>query len=90
MPESDSPLGMKYIAIDKLIYLFHMVISKEEALVALAECDIVYEAPGIVLGHSGEHKLPPKYLVPITHVAHAYAKLPNFMSICENFTTQKS
>ncbi|MDQ7068863.1 MAG: hypothetical protein Q9M40_13360 [Sulfurimonas sp.] len=85
MPENDNPLGMKYIPIDKLLYLFHMIISREEALSALEECDIVYEAPGIVLGHSGEHKLPPKYLVPISHVASAYSKLPSFVSLCQNF-----
>jgi len=90
MPDTNSPLGIQYIAIDKLIYLFHMVISKEEALAALEDCDIVYEAPGIVLGHSGEHKLPPKYLVPISHVAFAYAKLPNFISVVENFIGEKN
>lgn len=90
MPENNNPLGMNYIAIDKLLFLFHMVITREEALRALEECDIVYEAPGIVLGYNGEHKLPPKYLVPIAHVAHAYEKLPSFMSVCQNFKDAKS
>lgn len=86
MPENDTPLGMEYIAIDKLLYLFHMIIPRDEALLALDECDVVYEAPTILLGHGGERKLPPKYLVAITHVAKAYQQFPEFMSVCENFT----
>ncbi|QSZ41918.1 hypothetical protein GJV85_07300 [Sulfurimonas aquatica] len=85
MPENDTPLGMVYIPIDKLIYLFHMIISRDEALSALEMCDIVYEPPGVLLGYSGERKTPPKYLVPIAHVAYAYKSLPSFMSVCRSF-----
>ena len=85
IPENDTPLGMKYIPIDKLLFLFHMIIPREDALLALEECDIIYEPPAMVLGHSGKHQLPPKYLVPITHVAHTYQRFPDFISVCENF-----
>lgn len=85
MPENDTPLGMEYIPIDKLLYLFHMIISRDEALLALETCDIVYEPPGVLLGFGGERKTPPKYLVPISHVAYAYKKLPSFMSVCRSF-----
>jgi len=89
MPENDTPLGMEYISIGKLIYLFHMIISREEALRALEMCDIVYEPPGILLGFSGQRKTPPKYLVPITHVAWAYHQLPSFVSVCKSFEDEK-
>jgi hypothetical protein len=89
MPENNSPLGMEYIPIDKLLYLFHMIIPRDEALSALEACDIVYEPPGMVLGHGGERKLPPKYLVPISHVADAYQQFPSFMSVCEEFKDEK-
>ena len=89
IPENDNPLGMKYIPIDKLLFLFHMIIPRADALVALEACDIVYEPPGIVLGYNGEHQLPPKYLVPITHVANAYKQFPNFMSVCQNIKNEE-
>jgi len=89
MPHNNSPLGMEYIAIDQLLYLFHMVISREEALKALETCDIVYEPPGVLLGHGGERKLPPKFLVPIAHVAYVYQQFPHFMSVCEDFINEK-
>ena len=89
MPENNTPLGMEYIPIDKLLYLFHMIISRDEALKALEACDIVYEPPGILLGHGGERKLPPKYLVPISHVASAYQKFSSFMSVCEDYMNEK-
>jgi len=85
MPETNSPLGMQYIHIDKLLYLFHMIISRDEALSALEMCDIIYEPPGMLLGHGGERKLPPKFLVPISHVANAYQQFPSFMSVCADF-----
>ncbi len=83
MPENDTPLGMEYIPIDKLLYLFHMIIPRDDALSALETCDIVYEPPGILLGHGGERKLPPKFLVPIAHVASAYQRFPSFMNVCD-------
>ena len=89
MPENNTPLGMEYIPIDKLLYLFHMIISRDEALRALEACDIVYEPPVILLGLGGERKLPPKYLVPISHVASAYQKFPSFMSVCEDYMNEK-
>ena len=85
MPENNTPLGIEYILIDKLLYLFHMIISRDEALLALEMCDIVYEPPGILLGYGGERKTPPKYLVPISHVAYAYKQFESFMSVCQNF-----
>lgn len=85
MPETNTPLGMTYIQIDKLLYLFHMIIPREKALIALESCDVVYEPPGVVLGHSGQRKLPAKYLVPIEHVAHAYKQFPDFVSVCQNY-----
>lgn len=89
MPENNTPLGMEYILVDKLLYLFHMIISRDEALHALEMCDILYEPPGIILGYSGEHKSPPKYLVPISHVAYAYQNIPNFMTLCGSFSDEK-
>jgi len=89
MPENNSPLGMEYIPIDKLLYLFHMIIPRDEALLALETCDIVYEPPGMVLGHGGERKLPPKFLVPISHVASAYQQFSSFMSVCGEFVDEK-
>ena len=89
MPENNTPLGMEYIPIDKLLYLFHMIIPRDDALRALEACDIVYEPPGILLGHGGERKLPPKYLVPIAHVASAYERFPNFMSVCKDYMGEK-
>jgi len=84
IPENDTPLGMKYIPIDKLLYLFHMIIPREEALMALEMCDIVYEPPGMLLGYDGKHQIPPKFLVPISHVAYAYKQFENFISVCKN------
>ena len=89
MPENNTPLGMEYILIDKLLYLFHMIIPREDALLALEMCDILYEPPGIILGHDGEHKTPPKYLVPIKHIAKAYEKFPSFMSLCKSFQNEE-
>jgi len=82
MPENDTPIGMEYIPIDKLLYLFHAIIPRAEALVALEVCDIVYEPPALVLGFKGKHQLPPKYLVPISHVASAYQQFPSFIEAC--------
>lgn len=75
---------MEFIPIDKLLYLFHMIISRDEALKALESCDIVYEPPGMLLGYNGKHQIPPKYLVPITHVAYAYKQFDDFISVCKN------
>lgn len=85
MPENNTPLGMEYIPIDRLLYLFHMIIPRDEALSALEMCDIVYEPPGILLGHGGERRLPPKFLVPISHVANAYQQFSSFMSVCRDY-----
>ena len=85
MPQNNTPLGMEYIPIDKLLYLFHMIISREDALRVLEKCDVVYEASAILLGHSGERKLPPKYLVSIAQVADAYKEFESFMSLCASF-----
>ncbi|HIP21087.1 MAG TPA: hypothetical protein EYG70_08185 [Sulfurimonas sp.] len=90
LPKNDNPLGMEYIPIDNLLFIFHMIIPREQALKALEVCDVVYEPPAIVLGFSGEHQMPPKYLVPITHVADAYKQFPDFMSVCKNFQNENS
>ena len=86
MPENDSPLGMKYIPIDKLLYLFHAIIPRDEALVALESCDVLYEPPAMLLGHGGECQLPPKFLVPIKQVASAYQQFPTFIDACKVFS----
>lgn len=85
MPENNTPLGMEYIPIDKLLFLFHAIIPREEALAALESCDIVYQPPAMVLGHQGKHQLPPKFLVPISHVASAYQRFEFFMDTCKHF-----
>lgn len=90
MPENNSPLGMEYIPIDKLLYLFHMIIPRDEALSALEMCDIVYEPPGMLLGYGGERKLPPKFLVPIAHVANAYQQFSSFMGVCKDYMDEKT
>ena len=89
IPENNNPLGMEFIPIDKLLFIFHMIILRADALIALETCDVVYEPPAIVLGFSGEHQMPPKYLVPITHVANAYKQFPDFLSVCKNFKNEK-
>ncbi len=90
MPENNTPLGMEYIPIDKLLYLFHMIIPRDEALSALELCDIVYEPPGMLLGYGGERKLPPKFLVPIAHVANAYQQFSSFMGVCKDYMDEKT
>ena len=89
MPENNTPLGMKYIPIDKLLYLFHEIIPRNEALLALESCDIVYEPPGLVLGFEGKHQLPPKFLVSISHVASAYQQFSSFIDACKNVEYNK-
>ncbi|MDQ7062330.1 MAG: hypothetical protein Q9M43_14910 [Sulfurimonas sp.] len=86
MPENDTPLGMHYILIDKLLYLFHAIIPRTEALKALESCDIIYEPPAMILGFEGSHHSAPKYLVPISHVVNAYQQFPAFVDACENTT----
>lgn len=83
MPENDTPMGMEYISIDKLLHLFHVIIPRAEALLALESCDIVYEPPAILLGYEGKRQSSPKYLVPISHVANAYKQFEAFIDLLE-------
>lgn len=89
MPDNNNPLGIKYIAIDKLLYLFHAVIPRKEALIALEECDIVYEPPGMVLGFEGRYQVPPKFLVPIAQVAKVYQQFQGFINACRDIANEK-
>lgn len=89
MPKLKGPLGIEYIPIDNLLYLFHEIIPRAEALVALEACDIIYEPSGLLLGYEGKHIVPPKFLVPVAHVVMAYKKFPTFIETCENYFSQK-
>jgi len=81
MPHYKNPLGFEFIAIDELLYLFHQIIPREEALRALEDCQVVYEREGILLGHGAERKIPPKYLVSIAQVASAYQRFEAFREL---------
>ena len=85
MPDLLSPTGEGLIPIDNLLYLLHQVIPREEALLALEACDVVHEPSGIVLGHSGQRRSPPKFLVPLSHVAVAYERFPAFIESCRHY-----
>ena len=85
MPKQITPMGIKYIPIDNLLYLFHEVIPRADALLALEECDIIHEPAGLLLGYDGKHELPPKFLVAVTHIVSAYKKFPSFIEACERY-----
>jgi len=88
MPKLDGPFGIQYIPIDNLLYLFHEVIPRAEALKALEACDIVCEPSGLLLGYEGKHVIPPKFLVPVTHVVSVYQKFPSFIEACERYLSE--
>jgi len=88
MPEFITPLGIEYIPIDNLLYLFHAIIPRAEALRALEHCDIIHEPAGLLLGFEGKRKLPPKFLVSLAHVACAYQKFPAFTGACEEYLAE--
>ena len=85
MPKLKGLLGIEYIPIDNLLYLFHEIIPRPEALVALEACDIIHEPSGLLLGYEGKHVIPPKFLVHVTHVVEAYKKFPSFIETCEKY-----
>ncbi|MDF1880886.1 hypothetical protein JHD50_06120 [Sulfurimonas sp. MAG313] len=85
MPDLISPIGIHYIPIDNLLYLFHEIIPRQEALLALEVCDVINEPSALLLGLEGQHTLPPKFLVSSTHIAYAYKKFPRFIETCEQY-----
>ena len=89
MPKLKTPMGINYIPIDNLLYLFHDIIPRSEALEALKACDIIYEPPAIILGLEGNRKGPPKFLVALRHVAEVYQQFPAFVEACERYLQEK-
>lgn len=89
LPKLKGPLGIEYIPIDNLLYLFHEVIPRAEALVALEACDIIHEPSGLLLGHDGKRMIPPKFLVSVRQVADIYKKFPSFIEACERYLNKK-
>ena len=85
MPDKIGPMGVEYIPIDNLLYLFHEVIPRIDALLALEACDVIHEPAGLLLGYDGKRELPPKFLVSLPHVAYAYKKFPSFIEACERY-----
>jgi len=85
MPKLKGPMGVEYIPIDNLLYLFHEIIPRAEALLALRACDIIHEASALVLGFEGKRETPPKFLVSVKHVAFVYKKFPSFIEACERY-----
>lgn len=88
MPKQITPMGIQYIPIDNLLYLFHEVIPRADALLALEACDIIHEPAALLLGFDGKREFPPKFLVPVTHVVSAYKKFPSFVEACERYLTE--
>ena len=89
MPKLNGPMGVEYIPIDNLLHLFHEVIPRADALLALEGCDIIHEPSAVVLGIEGKRELPPKFLVSIYHVADAYKKFPQFVEACERYLSEE-
>lgn len=85
MPALKGPMGIEYIPIDNLLYLLHEVIPRPDALLALEACDVIHEPSALVLGFEGKRELPPKFLVPVSHVAYAYQRFPAFIEACERY-----
>lgn len=85
MPKNIGPMGVEYIPIDNLLYLFHEVIPRADALRALEACDIIHEPSGLLLGFDGKRELPPKFLVSLPHIASAYKIFPSFIEACERY-----
>ena len=88
MPKQVTPMGIHYIPIDNLLYLFHEVIPRADALLALEACDIIHEPAALLLGYDGKREFPPKFLVPMTHIVCAYEKFPSFVEACERYLTE--
>ena len=85
MPKLKGPMGVQYIPIDNLLYLFHEIIPRADALLALEACDIIHEPSALLLGFDGKREIPPKFLVSVRHVASAYEKFPRFIEACERY-----
>ncbi len=85
MPNYIGPLGLQYIPIDNLLYLFHEIIPRPEALEALKACDVIHEPSGLLLGYEGKHVMPPKFLVPVNQVVDIYQKFDGFTQACERY-----
>ncbi|HFU73923.1 MAG TPA: hypothetical protein ENK65_00050 [Helicobacteraceae bacterium] len=85
MPALKTPMGIADIPLDNLLYLFHDIIPRVEALEVLKLCDIIYEAPAIILGVQGKHKLAPKFLVSLAQVADIYQQFPSFCEACQRY-----
>lgn len=83
MPKLDGPMGVEYIPLDNLLFLFHEIIPRADALLALEVCDIVYEPSAVLLGVEGRRELPPKFLVSVPHIVFAYKQFPGFIEACE-------
>lgn len=88
MTKLKGPMGVHYIPIDNLLYLFHEIIPRADALLALEACDIVYEPSALLLGFDGKRETPPKFLVSVSHVACAYEKFPSFIEACERYLAE--
>ena len=85
MPKQVTPVGIEYLPIDNLLYLFHEVIPRAQALVALESCDVIHEPSGLLLGFDGKRETPPKFLVSLVHIVSAYGKFPAFIEACERY-----
>lgn len=85
MPALITPMGIQYIPIDNLLYLFHELIPRADALLALEACDIIHEPSALLLGFDGKREFPPKFLVSVTHIVSAYKKFPRFIEACERY-----
>jgi len=88
MPKLKGPMGVHYVPIDNLLYLFHEIIPRADALLALEACDIIHEPSALLLGFDGKRELPPKFSVSITHIADAYKKFPSFIEACERYLSE--
>lgn len=89
MPALKGPMGIQYIPIDNLLYLLHEIIPRPNALRALEACDVIHEPSALVLGFEGKRELPPKFLVPVSHVAFAYKEFPAFIEACERYLREE-
>jgi len=85
MPKLNGPMGVEYIPIDNLLYLFHEVIPRAQALIALEVCDIVHEPSALLLGYEGRRELPPKFLISVEQVVYAYQGFSAFIEACEAY-----
>ena len=88
MPDLKGPLGIESIPIDNLLYLFHEIIPRADALLALEACDIIYEPSGLSLGYDGKRTMPPKFLVSVRQVADVYKRFPSFVEACERYLSK--